>query len=142
VKKQWKRNEVIMDRVGRRMVVVLMLVLAAAALSPAQQRNVSYATGSLANVPAESVVVDQIGISPQSGITRSVGPFLLCIWNRRGNNTEHFSLTLDTAGAAQILSLDTSPQKFHGSVLVDLQPGKYRLRLTNSPGLSVPIVIQ
>ncbi len=131
-----------MDGIGRKTAVVLMLVLAAAALSPAQQRNVSYASGSLVNVPAEPVVVDQFGISPRNGITRSVGPFLLCIRNRHGNNTEHFSLTLDTAGATEILSLDTSPQKIQGSILVDLQPGKYRLRLTNSSALSVAIVIQ
>jgi hypothetical protein len=126
-----------MDINMNKIVIILLLALAAGPVE-AQKRNV---TDPNAAVAATVVVVDRFGVTPTS-LTRPVGPFLLCVRNRRGNNTEHFSLTLDSPGAAEIYSLDTTPRQFHGTVLVDLQPGHYRLRLTNSPELSVAITIE
>jgi len=66
----------------------------------------------------------------------------LCIHDHRAVAAEHFSLTLDTGGAPEIYSLDSTPLKTRGAILVDLQPGNYRLRLGKSPNLSVAIQIQ
>jgi len=134
-------REVNMQNPGRRIVVILLLTLAAAGSVSAQLKPATYQAGQLAAVATETVVVDRFGITPQT-LTRHPGPFLLCVRDRRGNSTEHFSLTLDSPSALGLVSLDTSPRKFHGAILVDLLPGKYRLRLINSPNLSVAIAIQ
>ncbi len=127
-----------MDR--RKIGVILLLALAAIPVG-AQQRNATYANGALAHVPVMCVVVDRFGVSPKQ-FTQPAGPFLLMIRNRRGDNTEHFSLTLDAANAAEIYGFDATPRQFHGGILVDLLPGNYRLRLSNTPKLSVAITIQ
>ena len=122
----------------KKMVVVLALALLAGGAGSAQKKNKRYQPGALAQVAGEGVVVDDVGITPQS-LTRPDGAFLLAIANRRGNQAEHFSLTLDKDGAPEILSLDTTAKDWRVSALVDLEPGKYRLRLTRSPELSMAI---
>jgi hypothetical protein len=129
-----------METLGRKIVVILLLALAAGPIY-AQKTNATYRNGELATVATMSVVVDRFGISPQE-FTRPVGAFLLVIRNRFGDHTEHFSLTLDSPKAPEIYSLDTTAEKFSGAILVDLKPGKYRLRLTKWPELSVAIAIE
>jgi len=130
-----------MKKPGMKSIAVLLLALAAAGLGFAQLRNKTYQPGELSAVAGEGVVVNRFGITPTS-LQRPVGAFLLYVANKRGDQTDHFSLTLDKAGAAELLSIDTTPRKWRGTVLVDLQPGNYRLRLTKSPELSVAIQIQ
>jgi hypothetical protein len=129
-----------MDTLGRKIVIILLLALAAGPIY-AQKRNATYKNGELATVGTMSVVLDRFGISPKE-FTMPVGAFLLVIRNRVRDNVEHFSLTLDSPNAPEIYSIDTTAEKFHGAVLVDLKPGKYRLRLTKSPELSVAITIE
>lgn len=122
-------------------IMIVWLTVAAAGPIGAQKRNATYQNGQLATVPTMSVLVDRVGITPES-FTRPAGPFLLAIRNRRGDHNEHFSLTLDQPNAPEIYGFDTTPGQFHGAFLVDLLPGSYRLRLTNSPSLSVAITIE
>lgn len=130
-----------MENPGKRMAVMLLLTLAVGAVGTAQKRNQSYQPAQLSAQAAEAVLVDRFGISPAS-IERPAGAFLLAIRDDRGRGAEHFSVTLDKGGAPELYSLDTAPNKSHGAVLVDLEPGKYRLRLKTSPDLSVAIEIK
>jgi hypothetical protein len=131
-----------MKNPGRQIAVILLLTLALAAVGAAQKRNKKYRDGDLAGVACEVVVVDDHGIIQGGNIKRPAGAFLLAIMNRRGDRTEHFSVTLDSAGAPEIYSLDTTPERWHGAVLLDLDSGQYRLRLKNSPDVSTGIQIQ
>ncbi len=120
-------------------VVVLTLTLGAGAI--AQKRNKNYQPSELSANSAESVVVDGDGINPVS-IDRAVGPFLLAVWDTRGRGAEHFSLTEDKKGAPELYGLDTTPDSAHAAVLVDLEPGRYRLSLANTPDVSVEITLK
>jgi hypothetical protein len=93
-------------------------------------------------VACEVVVIDDHGIVQGGNIKRPVGAFLLAILNKRGDRTEHFSVTLDSDGAPEIYSLDTTPGNWHGAILLDLMSGNYRLRLKSTSAVSLPIQIQ
>lgn len=124
----------------QKIVVILALALMAGGVGSGQKRDQKYQQSELSANAAAAVAVDSFGISPDS-IERPVGAFLLAIRYDRGRGDEHFSVTLDADGAPELYSLDTTSDKCQGSILVDLHPGKYRLRLKTSPDLSVAIAI-
>jgi len=124
----------------KKIVAILALALLAGGTGTAQKRNHQYQPSELAANASAAVAVDRFGVSPES-IERPVGAFLLAIRDDRGKGADHFSVTADADGAAELYSLDTTASISHGAILVDLQPGKYRLRLKTTPDLSVAIVI-
>ncbi len=130
-----------MKNPGRKTALILLLTLAVAGVCAAQKRSQNYQPSELSAQAAEAVLVDRFGISPAS-IARPVGAFMLAIRDDRGRDAEHFSVTLDKDGASELYSLDTTPNKSRGAVLVDLLAGKYRLRLKSSPNLLVAIEIK
>jgi hypothetical protein len=107
----------------------------------AQVKTTTYAQGQLVVLPSEAVLINRFGVYPPK-IVRPEGPFVLFIENRLPGHSEHFSLGPDQNGAPELLGMDTGPQKFRNSILVDLQPGKYRVHFRNNPGVSVPIEIK
>ncbi len=127
-----------MRRFGHRFVT--MLALALASMAHAQLKNRSYSRGELAVVPGEPIVVTEFGVYPDK-IVRPEGPFVLFIENRLPGHTERFSLTLDR-DEVELRALNTTARKFHDATLVDLEPGKYRLRFGKRPGFWVLIEIQ
>lgn len=108
---------------------------------PAQIKTGAYASGQLANVPGESVVLNRFGVYPRK-IVRPAGPFLLYILNRLPGHTEHFSVTFDQDNAAELTGLDTATAKPNTSMLLDLQPGKYRIALRSRADLTLTVEIQ
>jgi len=124
-----------------KIVVILALAVLAGGVGLAQKRTQKYQPSELAANAAAAVAVDSTGISPDS-IQRPVGAFVLAVRDDRGQGSEHFYVTEDADGAPELYSLDTTINRCQGAVLVDLQPGKYRLRLKTAPGLSVAITIK
>jgi hypothetical protein len=130
-----------MRDLSRRIFLVLLPALVTVSVGTAQKRNHTYQASELSAQAAATVVIDRFGIAPAS-IQRPVGAFLLAIRDVRGKGAEHFSVTLDKDGAPELFSLDTAPNRCHGAILVDLERGKYRLRLSKSPDLSVAIEVK
>jgi hypothetical protein len=101
----------------------------------------TYAKDQLVVVPSEVVMVNRFGVTPTK-IVRPPGPFVLFVENRLPGHTEHYSLTLDQDGAAEFAGMDTKSDKLRNSTLLDLLPGKYRVRFRNRAEFSVAIEIQ
>ncbi|HXM40627.1 MAG TPA: hypothetical protein VN924_05210 [Bryobacteraceae bacterium] len=116
------------------------LLLLTALAASAQLKNATYAPGQLAHVPGEPVIVNKFGVYPLK-IVRSEGPFLLYIENRLPGHTDHYSVTLDQANAAELVGLDTTAAKFNASALLDLDPGTYLVRFRVRTELSFTIQI-
>ena len=124
-----------------RRIVFALMVLVSTVSAFAQLKNSAYARGQLTVVPAETVVVNRFGIYPET-IVRPEGPFVLYIVNQLRGHLEHFSLTLEQDEATELIGIDTEEQHFRSSALLDLKPGKYRLRFRKSSQLSLTLEIQ
>ena len=116
------------------------MVLLAGAVGNAQKRSKNYQPAELSANSSESIVIDGNGVNPVK-INRAAGPFVLAVWDARGGGAEHFSVAVDKKGAPELYGLDTTTDNQHAAVLVDLDPGKYRLSLANTPDVSVPITL-
>ena len=130
-----------MRRDYRRTIAVAVLILVAGAAGTAQKRSKNYQPSEVSANSAESIVVEANGVNPIK-IDRALGPFMLAVWDARGRAAEHFSVAVDKKGAPELYGLDTTPQNQHAAVLVDLEAGKYRLTLANTPDVSVPITLK
>ena len=130
-----------MRRTYRRIIAVAVTVLLAGAVGNAQKRNRNYQPAELSANSSESIVIDGNGINPIK-VDRTAGPFVLAVWDARGGGAEHFSVAVDKKGAPELYSLDTTADHQHAAVLVDLDPGKYRLSLGNTPEVSVPVTVK
>jgi hypothetical protein len=125
----------------QKIAAILVLALLAGGLGSAQKRNKKYEPAELSANSSESIVIDSNGINPIK-IDRAAGPFVLAVWDARGGAAEHFSVAVDKKGAPELYGLDTKTDNQHAAVLVDLDPGKYRLSLANTPDVSVPITLK
>jgi hypothetical protein len=137
-------NKILVQRVRACTVahfLVVMGILFSANILSGQVKSAAYSSNQLVVIPGEPVMVTRFGIYPQK-LVRPEGPFVLFVENRLPGHTEHFSLTLDQNGAAELLGMDSGPQKIRNSILLDLMPGHYRLHLQNNSQLSVAIEIQ